>query len=136
MHQASLIVYKVFSSAGCFSKTVRTHSRGQSEARAIFFEFFTTFLSEHSTISKQSANTPNLSQDGHSFYVLTTNKGKPGSYDAYNPFGGSQPPGGPLKTLNPLKKYTISVPRKGYVVLRLEADNEGLWLFHCHIIWQ
>jgi hypothetical protein len=86
-------------------------------------------------ISKQSVNTTDLSQHGHSFYVLASHKGKPGSYDAYNPFGASEPPGGPLKTLNPLRKDTISVPRKGYVVLRLEANNEGLWLFHCHILW-
>jgi hypothetical protein len=24
---------------------------------------------------------------------------------------------------------------RGYVVLRFHADNEGLWMFHCHILW-
>ena len=24
----------------------------------------------------------------------------------------------------------------GFVVLRLKADNPGMWLFHCHISWE
>lgn len=27
------------------------------------------------------------------------------------------------------------MPKMGYVVLRFRADNEGLWLFHCHVLW-
>jgi hypothetical protein len=23
----------------------------------------------------------------------------------------------------------------GYAVLRFKANNEGLWFFHCHILW-
>ncbi|KAL3866697.1 hypothetical protein ACJMK2_043978 [Sinanodonta woodiana] len=33
----------------------------------------------------------------------------------------------------PLRKDTIIVPTGGYVVIRLKADNPGLWNFHCHI---
>ncbi|KAH3694261.1 hypothetical protein DPMN_081701 [Dreissena polymorpha] len=34
---------------------------------------------------------------------------------------------------HPLRKDTIIVPTGGYVVLRIKADNPGLWNMHCHI---
>ncbi|KAI6091279.1 putative multicopper oxidase [Hypoxylon rubiginosum] len=36
---------------------------------------------------------------------------------------------------NPLKRDTITAEGFGWVVLRLVADNPGIWLFHCHVIW-
>lgn len=30
-------------------------------------------------------------------------------------------------------KDTISIPSKGYTILRFRADNPGFWLFHCHM---
>ncbi|XP_076442624.1 uncharacterized protein LOC143281319 [Babylonia areolata] len=38
-----------------------------------------------------------------------------------------------LNLLNPIRKDTIIVPTGGYVVLRLRADNPGMWFVHCHI---
>ncbi|KAK3595591.1 hypothetical protein CHS0354_009547 [Potamilus streckersoni] len=38
-----------------------------------------------------------------------------------------------LELMRPLRKDTIIVPTGGYVVIRLKADNPGLWNFHCHI---
>jgi hypothetical protein len=29
----------------------------------------------------------------------------------------------------------VYITAKGYVVLRFRADNEGIWVFHCHILW-
>lgn len=29
----------------------------------------------------------------------------------------------------------MQIPTRGYAVLRLRADNPGVWLFHCHILW-
>jgi hypothetical protein len=56
--------------------------------------------------------------------------------DHYNPWDAARPPrGGPLNTVNPLKKDTVYVPAFGYVVLRFLADNEGIWMFHCHLLW-
>ena len=73
---------------------------------------------------------------GHDFYVLTSHAPKRvGSYDLFNPFDNKPPVGGPWNLLNPLKKDTVYVPSMGYVVLRFRADNPGLWLLHCHIIW-
>ncbi|KAK6176485.1 hypothetical protein SNE40_014765 [Patella caerulea] len=34
---------------------------------------------------------------------------------------------------NPPRKDTIIVPTGGYVVVRIIADNPGLWFVHCHI---
>lgn len=36
---------------------------------------------------------------------------------------------------NPLKRDTITVEGFGWVLLRFVADNPGVWLFHCHVIW-
>nr|XP_011452039.2 laccase-3 [Crassostrea gigas] len=38
-----------------------------------------------------------------------------------------------LNLENPPQKDTIAVPRNGYVVVRLKADNPGYWFMHCHI---
>lgn len=29
----------------------------------------------------------------------------------------------------------MQIPSRGYAVLRFRADNPGVWLFHCHIMW-
>lgn len=29
-------------------------------------------------------------------------------------------------------KDTVSIPSKGYTILRFKADNPGFWLLHCH----
>ncbi|KAI0404457.1 multicopper oxidase-domain-containing protein [Xylaria palmicola] len=36
---------------------------------------------------------------------------------------------------NPLKRDTITVEGFGWVLLRFIADNPGVWLFHCHVVW-
>ncbi|EHK96357.1 putative Laccase-2 [Glarea lozoyensis 74030] len=74
---------------------------------------------------------------GNDFFVLSVHEAGIGGYDeAYNPFDTARPPaGGPLNTMNPVRKDTIFIPAMGYAVLRFKADNEGLWFFHCHILW-
>ncbi|KAK0530386.1 hypothetical protein OC842_003946 [Tilletia horrida] len=34
----------------------------------------------------------------------------------------------------PVWRDTISVPERGFVVLRWKADNPGVWAFHCHTL--
>ncbi|QIW99401.1 hypothetical protein AMS68_004919 [Peltaster fructicola] len=70
---------------------------------------------------------------GHDFYVMSTFSSST-NWGSYNPFDGSTPPGGPY-VRQPLKKDTVAVPRRGYAVLRFRADNPGVWMFHCHVIW-
>ncbi|KAI0010989.1 putative multicopper oxidase [Xylariaceae sp. FL0662B] len=36
---------------------------------------------------------------------------------------------------NPLKRDTVTVEGFGWTLLRFVADNPGVWLFHCHVIW-
>jgi FtsP/CotA-like multicopper oxidase with cupredoxin domain len=36
------------------------------------------------------------------------------------------------KTKKHALKDTISIPPKGYIILRFKADNPGWWLVHCH----
>ena len=40
-----------------------------------------------------------------------------------------------LNLESPVRKDTVSVPRRGYVVLRFKADNEGIWMLHCHVLF-
>ncbi|KAK3576109.1 hypothetical protein CHS0354_028008 [Potamilus streckersoni] len=50
---------------------------------------------------------------------------------ANNNWLGGNVPG--LELERPPRKDTIIVPTGGYVVIRLKADNPGLWNFHCHV---
>lgn len=40
-----------------------------------------------------------------------------------------------LNTRNPPLRDTATLPQNGWVVLRLQADNPGLWILHCHLFW-
>ncbi|XP_021357767.1 laccase-2-like [Mizuhopecten yessoensis] len=44
---------------------------------------------------------------------------------------GNNVPG--LNLINPPRKDTLIIPSGGYAVIRIKADNPGVWLFHCHI---
>ena len=70
---------------------------------------------------------------GHSFQVLTSFRadGRDG-WGSYNPYE-SDPPS-PLNLNDPVVKDTVSVPRRGHVVIRIKADNPGLWMLHCHML--
>jgi FtsP/CotA-like multicopper oxidase with cupredoxin domain len=73
---------------------------------------------------------------GYSFYVLASHRSENGwgSYNPYSTSGASSI--APVMNLrNPVKKDTVSVPRRGYVVIRLKADNEGIWMLHCHVLF-
>ena len=71
---------------------------------------------------------------GYSFYILATYKSTHG-WGSYNPYSSSSSTPTPVFNLdNPLRKDTVSVPRRGYAVIRFRADNEGLWMLHCHVL--
>lgn len=38
-----------------------------------------------------------------------------------------------INLVDPPLKDTIMVPGRGYIVLRIKADNPGYWFMHCHI---
>jgi len=59
---------------------------------------------------------------GYDFWVLAGHTSM-ASWGSYNPFEDLQPPGGQYDLVHAIKKDTVSVPRRGYVVLRFRADN-------------
>ncbi|RFN44680.1 multicopper oxidase [Fusarium flagelliforme] len=71
---------------------------------------------------------------GHSFYVLSSYR-NPGrdSWGSFNPYTEEAPPNG-LNLNYPVRRDTVSVPRRGHVVLALVADNPGIWALHCHML--
>jgi FtsP/CotA-like multicopper oxidase with cupredoxin domain len=73
---------------------------------------------------------------GYSFYVLATHRSENG-WGSYNPFAtkGASAAKPVINLRNPVKKDTVSVPRRGYVIIRFKADNEGIWMLHCHILF-
>jgi hypothetical protein len=38
-----------------------------------------------------------------------------------------------LKTSNPIRRDTATLPAGGYLVLAFKSNNPGAWLMHCHI---
>ncbi|KAJ5948165.1 multicopper oxidase-domain-containing protein [Penicillium verhagenii] len=96
---------------------------------------------------------------GHHFYVMTVQTAGYG-WGSYNPFEDAFPPGlAPdrnsetnerleIGTIRPntdefypynlsrvALRDTVYIPRRSYAVLRFRADNPGVWLFHCHMLW-
>lgn len=73
---------------------------------------------------------------GYSFYVLASSRSNHG-WGSYSPYAttGASAMKPKLNLLNPVKKDTVSIPRRGYVVIRFNANNEGIWMFHCHILF-
>ncbi|KKK21921.1 hypothetical protein AOCH_000182 [Aspergillus ochraceoroseus] len=80
---------------------------------------------------------------GHHFYILAVYKAAIG-WGSYNPFVDPSPPGLDPERFPETKGYdlsramlrdTVYIPSRAYAVLRFRADNPGIWLFHCHILW-
>ncbi|KAH8696228.1 multicopper oxidase-domain-containing protein [Talaromyces proteolyticus] len=70
---------------------------------------------------------------GYEFYVLAVQSTT--QFGGYNPFdAASVDQAGPVNVLNPLRKDTVYVPRRGYAILRFPLNNDGLWLLHCHVL--
>ncbi|TWU74258.1 hypothetical protein ED733_004598 [Metarhizium rileyi] len=70
---------------------------------------------------------------GHSFYVLSSFRADGrGGRGSYNPF--ESEPAVPPNLVDPVKKDTVNVPRRGHVVIRVRADNPGVWMMHCHML--
>lgn len=78
---------------------------------------------------------------GHNFYVIDIYESPPGStrWGSYNPWATSSD--GQTTTTHPYNlskavlRDTVQILRRGYAVLRFKADNPGVWLFHCHVMW-
>ncbi|CZR68894.1 related to multicopper oxidase [Phialocephala subalpina] len=73
---------------------------------------------------------------GYSFYILASYRSDHG-WGSYSPYAtsGASAMKPKLNLENPIRKDTVSVPRRGYVVIRFKADNEGIWVLHCHVLF-
>ncbi len=72
---------------------------------------------------------------GHDFYIMASHRATIG-WGSYNPFSADEAwnPIPEFNFYNPLRKDTVSVPRHGFVVIRVRLGNEGLWMLHCHVL--
>lgn len=61
---------------------------------------------------------------GNYFQVLGVSKPGAGKYS-----------GQKLRTMNPILKDNLGIPKKGWAVIQWKAENPGWWFFHCHIEW-
>lgn len=59
---------------------------------------------------------------GHNFYVLSSGKGE---WDGKTV----------VKPENPVRRDVEVVRSGGHLVLQFDANNPGVWAFHCHIAW-
>ncbi|KAH7128825.1 iron transport multicopper oxidase-like protein FET3 [Dendryphion nanum] len=65
---------------------------------------------------------------GHAFQLVHRSADEAGAYDEKTIDKGKFPQ-------TPMKRDTILVRPNGNLVLRFQANNPGVWLFHCHIEW-
>ncbi|KAG5292516.1 iron transport multicopper oxidase FET3 [Histoplasma ohiense] len=75
---------------------------------------------------------------GHNFFVVTLHSAFRG-WGSYNPFNPDQQHQQYRPTSHDLSRAllrdTVQIPQRGHAVLRFRADNPGIWLFHCHVLW-
>ncbi|KAH6648383.1 multicopper oxidase-domain-containing protein [Truncatella angustata] len=75
---------------------------------------------------------------GHQFWVLGAGHGYFPGYDKLGLKADGQgllDPSNRTVVENPLKRDVATAEGFGWVLLRFVADNPGVWLFHCHMIW-
>ncbi|KAI0111637.1 putative multicopper oxidase [Daldinia grandis] len=75
---------------------------------------------------------------GYQMWVLGAGHGYFPGYEALGlkPEGkGLLDPANSTVVNNPLKRDTVTAEGFGWVLLRFVADNPGVWLFHCHVLW-
>ncbi|KAH7413299.1 Cupredoxin [Cadophora sp. MPI-SDFR-AT-0126] len=65
---------------------------------------------------------------GHNFQTIVRSDDGAGSFDASNSSQTNYP-------AIPMRRDTVVLHPEGHMVLRFEANNPGVWLFHCHIEW-
>ena len=85
-------------------------------------------------VNKIDENSHSFHNHGYDGYVLQSYEGDHGP-GSWNPWEEENPSGHGLDLVTPLMRDTMIVPRRGFVVLRIVADNPGVWMFHCHVLW-
>jgi len=79
------------------------------------------------TIPQDSGKHP-FHLHGHTFQAIARSEEAAGSFDATNASQTVYPE-------IPMRRDTFVLRPEGHIVLRFQANNPGVWLFHCHIEW-
>lgn len=74
---------------------------------------------------------------GHRYFVLAQGHGAPPVTDVAAAIDRASlaPLYQTLDLSNPLRRDTASVEGYGWILIRIIADNPGVWAFHCHVSW-
>lgn len=68
--------------------------------------------------------------------ALYESPGGSSRWGSYNPWTSrTEQDEDPYDLSKAVVRDTVQIPRRGYAVLRFKADNPGVWLFHCHVMW-
>lgn len=65
---------------------------------------------------------------GHNFQAIRRSVEGAGDFNVTNSSQTNYPP-------IPMRRDVFVLYPEGYIVLRFQANNPGVWLFHCHIEW-
>ncbi|KAH9825619.1 multicopper oxidase 1 [Teratosphaeria destructans] len=74
---------------------------------------------------------------GYKYFVLAQGHGYPPKKDVLQELTREnvQPLYDTLDLSNPLRRDTASVEGYGWILIRVVADNPGMWALHCHVSW-
>ncbi|KAF7899096.1 uncharacterized protein EAF01_008309 [Botrytis porri] len=109
-------------------------STGDDAANAaVYGEFTHSFVLNHQQTIEIVVNNLDSGKHpfhlhGHNFQVIQRSDEDAGTFDSTNTTETSYP-------AVPMRRDTVVLRPSGYLVLRFQSDNPGVWLFHCHIEW-
>ncbi|EME88991.1 uncharacterized protein MYCFIDRAFT_107857, partial [Pseudocercospora fijiensis CIRAD86] len=88
-------------------------------------------------ISNFDDGTHPLHLHGYKFWILAQGHGYPPRKDELSGITREnvQPLYDQLELRNPLRRDTASVEGYGWILIRVQADNPGVWALHCHVSW-
>ncbi|KUJ08596.1 uncharacterized protein LY89DRAFT_701877 [Mollisia scopiformis] len=100
---------------------------------AVYGEFSHPFVLAHNQVVELVVNNLDTGKHpfhlhGHNFQAIARSVEDAGTFDATNATQTDYP-------ATPMRRDTFVLRPSGYIVLRFQADNPGVWLFHCHIEW-
>ncbi|KAJ0097158.1 hypothetical protein Patl1_27321 [Pistacia atlantica] len=106
--------------------SVQNNTNATTSSSIYRLEFNSTvdvILQNANTMTANNSETHPWHLHGHDFWVLGFGDGK---YDMKNNDAN-------YKFKNPIMKNTVPLHPYGWTALRFQANNPGIWLFHCHI---
>ena len=96
----------------------------------IYGSYTQPFILQHNEIVEVVINSADPGKHpfhlhGHNFQVAARGDDDMGAYNSTNT----------TLSQTPMRRDTILIKPNSFAVLRFQASNPGIWLFHCHIEW-